>query len=155
MNLEHPNYTLVAYKSDGFSICMGHVDESYSSDFQLHANLRMDECLTKHAQLRRIEYGDQEPHYDLTVLYRGVPLMDAGTPIYELYQAALEAEIEDQNAAAQRTAADAEVTRAEQEAEAQALAQEQTRAKEMRQLSELAQKLNFEVIPKADHAATA
>lgn len=97
MNIEHPNYTLVGYKSDGFSTCMGHVNETWSSDFKLFPALKMDDCLRIHAELKRTEYSEDEPEWEITILYRGVPILDSGTAIHELYFAALDQEVEDQN----------------------------------------------------------
>lgn len=95
MNIEHPNYTLLAYKEDGSSKVGTCYERHYSSDFQIFTQLRMDECLVKHAELKRKEYAECEPEFEFTVLYRGVPIAENG-PIYDLYIAALEAEIEDQ-----------------------------------------------------------
>jgi hypothetical protein len=94
MNIEHPNYTLIAYKEDGATNVGTSHERHFSSDFQIFTQLRMDECLEKHAKLRRKEYVQCEPEFEFTVLYRGVPIAENG-PIYDLYMAALEAEIED------------------------------------------------------------
>lgn len=96
MNIEHPNYTLLAYKEDGSAHTGTSHERHYSSDFQIFTQMRMDECLEKHAQLKRKVYSQYEPEFEFTVLYRGVPIAECGAPIYDLYVAALESEIEDQ-----------------------------------------------------------
>lgn len=143
MNIEHPNYTLIAYKSDGFSVCMGHVNETFSSAFELHTQMNMDECLTKHAALRRTKYEEDEPTYDLTVLYRGVPITEVGGPIYDLYMAALEAEVEEQDKAARISQAEA----ARQVEEQREIDDAAKRAVELNAFFATAKRLNFDVTP--------
>jgi hypothetical protein len=135
MNIEHPNYTLVAYKSDGFSMCYGHINETFSSDFKLHTQMNMDECLAKHAELRLTEYAEDEPEFEITVLYRGVPIAEVGGPIYDLYSAALDQEIEDQKEAIAARAAQAFQER-EQAAEQLATSQREAAIAQFKQKAE-------------------
>lgn len=96
MNIEHPNYTLLAYKEDGSSKTGTCYERHFSSDFQIFTQMRMDECLVKHAELKRKELQIEEPEYEFTVLYRGVPIAEVGGIIYDLYMAALDSEVENQ-----------------------------------------------------------
>jgi hypothetical protein len=145
MNLEHPNYTLVAYKPDGFQICMGCTTSTFGSDFKLFTGMMMDDCLRHHAELRRVTYDDQEPEWEINILYRGNPIGEAGTAIHELYYAALDQEIEDQNEA---EAEHAKQALAERDQAAQQLAAMQQEGK-VRQLQADAEELGFTLTPKA------
>lgn len=147
MDTPHNNYALIAYKPDGFQICMGCTTGTFGSSFLMHTTLSIEECVKKHAELRRVTYDDQEPEWDITVLYRGVPIREVGGPIYDIYMASLEQEIEDQNEAAVRAAVEAERVRQQQALEEEAQRQETKNAVELQTFFATAKRLNFEVIP--------
>lgn len=140
----HANYALIAYKSDGFSTCMGHVNETWSSDFKMFTGLLMDDCLRIHAEVKRTQYSEDEPQWEMNVLYRGIPIAEAGAAIYELYCAALEQEVEDQNEKAAAQAA-LELQRRERESAERATQQQEAR---VQKLMQTADELGFTVTPK-------
>ena len=140
----HANYALIAYKSDGFSTCMGHVNETWSSDFKMFTQLLMDDCLRIHAEVKRTQYSEDEPQWEMNVLYRGIPIAEAGAAIYELYCAALDQEVEDQNEKAAAKAAQ-ELQRRERESAERA---EQQHSKVVQDFLKNAEELGFIVTPK-------
>ena len=143
MNTTHNNYSLIAYKSDGFQICMGCTTETFGSSFILHTTLDMDTCAKKHAELRRVVYDDQEPEWDITVLYRGVPIREVGGPVCDLYMAQVDQEVEDQNEAAR--VAQVEAARVAEEAR---IAREEAQNQiELNAFFATAKRLNYEVTP--------
>lgn len=148
------NFTLIAYKSDSSCVCMGHVTDSYSSDFHIshHDNLRS--LIEKRMEYLAYTPSEQESDYEIHMLYDGMESKE--WPLYLMQQSveterALKAEQESARieaaAQAEREALDAdriameetEVKR-EKEATAQKEADHQT-------LLNLAEKLNFTVTP--------
>lgn len=138
------DFTLIAYKNDGFEISMGCTMGTFGSDFKLFTKLTLDECVNKHAEITLIEIAEQEPEYDINVLYQGALLAEADERVRDLYARSLNVEIDRQKAVEEERLAQA--LRERQQSEEQRAARK--REEEVQTFLRNAEKLGFNVMPK-------